>query len=132
MPKITGFEMLELIDNPPVIIFTTAYDEYAIKAFEVSAADYLLKPFSEERFRTAVEKALKIISDKNKDPGSVKQLLGLRESFPGYIERIVIKNGNNISVIPAKEIKWIQAQDDYVMLFTANGKFLKEKTMAVT
>jgi two-component system LytT family response regulator len=130
MPKITGFEMLEVIDNPPVIIFTTAYDEYAIKAFEVSAADYLLKPFTEERFRIAVEKALKLVDEKKNNKGAVERILSSHEHISGYSQRIIIKNGNKISVIPVEDIKWIQAQDDYVMIYTESGKFLKEKTMA--
>ncbi|MGE5431058.1 MAG: LytR/AlgR family response regulator transcription factor [Syntrophomonadaceae bacterium] len=129
MPKITGFEMLELLDELPVVIFTTAYDQYALKAFEANAADYLLKPFSEERFKEAVNKASFFLSDrrKNKDIiGSVVEHLDKKQEF---LERVVVKNGPRIHIIPAGKIIYIEAQDDYVMLNTAEGRFLKQKTM---
>lgn len=130
MPKISGFEMLELIDDPPVIIFTTAYDEYAIKAFEVNAADYLLKPFSRERFKTAIEKALLHLKDVHRSKEVAEKLVQHREMSTEQIERIVVKSGNNIKIIPVEQILWIEAADDYVMLHTRDGKFLKHKTMS--
>jgi two-component system, LytTR family, response regulator len=130
MPKITGFEMLELIEEPPAIIFTTAYDEFALKAFEVNAVDYLLKPFSEERFSTAVNKALKMIRDKEVNKKTLNKITDTLSSSPEYLKRIVVKNGSRISVIPAEEIQWIEAQDDYIMIHTKNEKHLKQKTMS--
>ncbi len=129
MPKISGFEMLELLDDPPIIIFTTAFDNYAIKAFEVSAVDYLLKPFSEERFDDAVKKALNLL--KNKE-NSIKKLESLAKALydkKEFLERIVVKQNQKITIIPVDQIKYIEAQDDYVMLYTVIGNFLKEKTM---
>ncbi|MDH7603531.1 MAG: LytTR family transcriptional regulator DNA-binding domain-containing protein [Melioribacter sp.] len=129
MPKISGFEMLELLEDPPIIIFTTAFDNYAIKAFEVSAVDYLLKPFSEERFDDALKKAMNLI--KNKD-NSIKKLESLARALDDkkeYLERIVVKQNQKITIIPVDEIKYIEAQDDYVMLYTSKGNYLKEKTM---
>lgn len=129
MPKINGFEMLELLDELPVVIFTTAYDQYALKAFEANAADYLLKPFSEERFKEAVSKAYFFMSDKKKNKetiGSVVEQLDKKEEF---LERVVVKNGPKIHIIPADKILYIEAQDDYVMLNTTEGRFLKQKTM---
>lgn len=129
MPKLTGFEMLELIENPPVIIFTTAYDQYALKAFEVNATDYLLKPFSEERFNEALEKATKLLSNKILSDAKFKDTLKIADSRAESLERIVVKNQQKITLIPVEEIKYIEAQDDYTMLYTQKGNFLKQKTM---
>jgi len=125
MPKITGFEMLELLDEPPSIIFTTAFDEYAIKAFEASAVDYLLKPFSQERFNKAMQKWLQLQAAQQTQ--SYQQL---EEHVPQQQERIVVKIGNNIRIIPVHDIIYLEAADDYVKIHTAEGHFLKNKTMA--
>lgn len=129
MPKLNGFEMLELIENPPIIIFTTAYDHFAIKAFEVSAVDYLLKPFSEERFDQALIKAIKLLDDKFTQDASIKNIISEHDKKIENLERVVIRDGGKISIIPVDEIRWIEAQDDYVMIHSAQGKFLKQKTM---
>jgi len=129
MPKINGFEMLELLDEPPVIIFTTAFDQYALKAFEVNAADYLLKPFSLERFDEALAKATILLKEKNKQTEIIKNLIAHHNNLNEYLERIVIKDGSKINIIPINEIKWIEAQDDYAMICTFSGKYLKQKTM---
>jgi two-component system LytT family response regulator len=129
MPKLTGFEMLELIETPPVIIFTTAYDQYALKAFDVNATDYLLKPFSEERFNEALIKAEKLLADKSLTNNKFNELLKTSESRNEALERVVVKNQNKITLVPVEEIKYIEAQDDYTMLYTEKGNFLKQKTM---
>lgn len=129
MPKLTGFEMLEILENPPVIIFTTAFDQYAIKAFEVNATDYLLKPFSEERFAEAILRATKQIENKNDNTKQIDGLLKHIENREEYLERVVVKIGQKISIIPVNDIKYIEAQDDYVMIYSDNGNFLKQKTM---
>lgn len=129
MPKINGFEMLELLDNPPVIIFTTAYDQYALKAFEVNAVDYLLKPYSHERFNESLDKALFYLNNKGKQKEVIKNLIKHDEKNIEYLERIIVKNGQEINIIPADQIRFIEAQDDYVMFYTDSGKFLKQKTM---
>ncbi len=129
MPRLNGFEVLELLDNHPVIIFTTAYDHFAIKAFEVNAADYLLKPFSEERFNEALKKAFVHLSDKAKQKAIIKNLIEHNEEEAEYLERIVIKKGTKVSIIPMEQIKWLEAQDDYVMIHTEKEKYLKNKTM---
>lgn len=127
MPKINGFEMLELIEQPPAVIFTTAFDEYAIRAFESNAVDYLLKPFSEERFRKAVDKFLE------KSPASISEttntLLDAVASSPNQAERIVVKTGNKVKIIPTHEIHYLEADDDYVKIVTQEGSFLKNRTM---
>lgn len=129
MPKINGFEMLELLDEPPVIIFTTAYDHYAIKAFEVNAVDYLLKPYSEERFNEALKKAFGHLQDKFQHDSAIKNIVDHQEKKVEFLERIVIKEGAKISIIPVETIKWLEAQDDYVMINCDQGRFLKQKTM---
>jgi two-component system LytT family response regulator len=129
MPKLTGFEMLELIENPPVIIFTTAYDHFAIKAFEVNAIDYLLKPFSEERFETALQKAIGQLGDRFRQNSAIENIIKTNDEKIEFLERVVIKDGSKITVIPVSEIKWIEAQDDYVLINTERGRYLKQKTM---
>lgn len=129
MPKINGFEMLELLENPPVIIFTTAYDQYALKAFEVNAVDYLLKPFSQDRFDEALNKAFLSLENKSLQQSKLKDLVKLNDQKNDFLERIVVKDGQDISIIPLEKIRWIEAQDDYVMIHTLQKKFLKQKTM---
>ena len=128
MPKINGFEMLELIDNPPAVIFTTAYDEYAIKAFEEHAIDYLLKPFDQQRFDKALVKW-----QEQKTSGADKntqELLETASQSPSQSQRIVIKDGSKIKIIPVHDIMYLEAADDYVKIYTKDGYFLKNKTMS--
>lgn len=129
MPKINGFEMLELLEDPPVIIFTTAYDQYAIKAFEVCAVDYLLKPYSEERFNDALKKTYAFIHDKLEQNSAIKNIIEHNDEKIEFLERVVIKDGFKITILPVDSIKWIEAQDDYVMINSDQGRFLKKKTM---
>ena len=128
MPKINGFEMLELVENPPAVIFTTAFDEYALKAFEAHAIDYLLKPFSEDRFRKAIEKYLETGS-KDVQKSNVQALLQASAEAPAQSHRVVVKNGGKIKIIPVGDILYLEAADDYVKIVTAEGSFLKNKTM---
>jgi len=123
MPKINGFEMLELIDHPPMVIFTSAFEEYAIKAFDAHAADYLLKPFSKERFDKALQKLQ--LQKTNIAPDVVAT--ALHNSLPG--NRIVLKDNGKIKIIPLAQVQYIEAADDYVKIYTAEGNFLKKKTM---
>ncbi len=130
MPKLTGFEMLELLDEYPEIIFTTAYDEFALRAFELNAVDYLMKPFSKIRFDQAVEKVFtRLKSKSHHNPALEKLKEQVRESY-GPQERFFVKTGNHIDVIPVEEIKHVEAQDDYVEFHTSKGRFLKKETMA--
>ncbi|GAO41615.1 LytR/AlgR family response regulator transcription factor [Flavihumibacter petaseus] len=128
MPKINGFEMLELLENPPAVIFTTAFDEYAIRAFEHHALDYLLKPFSQERFDKAVQKFL------SRHPQTAaeqtKALLETAAAHPQQFDRVVIRENSNIRIIPIADIHYIEAADDYAKIVTGNGSFLKNRTMA--
>ncbi|MGA7837985.1 MAG: response regulator [Ignavibacteriaceae bacterium] len=129
MPKMTGFEMLELLEDPPIIIFTTAYDHYAIKAFEVNAVDYLLKPFSEDRFNEALEKTIVHLKEKTSQSEIIKNLIEKNDENVEFIERVIYKDGQKINIVPTEKIRWLEAQDDYVMVHTENNKFLKLKTM---
>ena len=128
MPKLTGFEFLEVLDDPLNIIFTTAYDEYAIKAFENNAVDYLLKPFSKERLEEAVAKAAKRMETGDKDELLVKKLAGEKTSDES-LQRIIVKTGTKVKVISANEVLYLEAQDDFVAIHTKEGKFLKQHTM---
>lgn len=127
MPKITGFEMLELLEFKPHIIFTTAYDQYALKAFDYNAADYLLKPFSKARLMEAVDKIITRISN-NENSSDIAEKLS---NFPRdeYLDRIVVKDRHKIFVIPVNEVRYFESMDDYVMIFTKKGRYIKQKTM---
>jgi len=129
MPKLNGFEVVELIDPSPVIIFATAFDEYAIKAFEMNAVDYLLKPFSKERFGQAIEKARVRIMSKENNSSALKKLSETIHEKSIFLDRIVVRTGSKIKVISVGTIKYLEAQDDYVMIYTTDGKFLKQQTM---
>lgn len=131
MPKINGFEMLELIEQPPAVIFATAFDEYAIRAFEAHAIDYLLKPFNQERFDKAIAKW----SEKNSAAANAniekatQDLLETASQSPSQSNRIVVKNGSKIKIIPVHDVQYLEAADDYVKVHTSEGYFLKNKTM---
>ena len=125
MPKINGFEMLELIDNPPAVIFTTAFDEFAIKAFELNATDYLLKPFSKERFDKSVQKYLHRLPATS----TPQTVLETASQSPGQQNRVVVKDGSKIKIIPVSQIHYLEAADDYVKIVTTTGTFLKKRTM---
>jgi two-component system LytT family response regulator len=127
MPKINGFEMLELVDAPPSVIFTTAFDEYAIKAFEAHAVDYLLKPFAKERFDKALQKWT---SARQTSSPTVPASLMEGASQPEEKNRVVVKKGSNIVILPVHTIHYIEAFDDYVKIHTKDGFFLKKKTMS--
>lgn len=128
MPRLTGFEMLEVMTGKPVIIFTTAYDQFAIRAFEMNAIDYLLKPFPKERLRSAIEKASEKIG-KLKEKESSQQLIGNLDKLPSPLNRIVVRKGNAINLITIDQVRFIEAQDDYVMIYHNSGKALKQQSM---
>lgn len=127
MPKLNGFEMLEILDDKPEIIFTTAFNQYAIQAFELNAIDYLLKPFSKGRLLDALKKAKQRLQTNTGREEKIKKLV--QQPLDEIIERIVVKSNNKISVIPVEKIRYLEAQDDYVMIYTLEGKHLKQATM---
>ena len=129
MPRLTGIELVEVLTEKPEIIFTTAYDQFAIRAFELNAVDYLLKPFPKRRFLDAVKKATDKINSGtgNKEPAS--QLLAKMPEPAAPVNRIVVRKGNAINLIPVDKIKYVEAQDDYVMIYHDEGKALKQQTM---
>jgi len=128
MPKINGFEMLELVENPPAVIFTTAFDEYAIKAFEVNAVDYLLKPIEKSRFDIAMQKLPSRLNAG--DNSGNEELLESAAMSPAQHNRVVVKKNGVIKIIAVSDIHYLEADDDYVKLSTTEGIFHKNKTMS--
>jgi two-component system, LytTR family, response regulator len=127
MPKLNGFEVLELVDPPPAVIFVTAYDQYAMKAFEEHAVDYLLKPFHLDRFKKAIEHARARLGKGLPEPVQLKTAA----SIPGErIERIVVKDGSKVHIIAVNKLDYVEAQDDYVSLHSENRKYLKQQTIS--
>ena len=136
MPKLDGFEVLELLGRAVPVIFTTAYDKYALRAFDVHAVDYLLKPFSEERLAEALARARGRLAGPDDGEGGgdttidVDKLVAAARPRQGPLERVLIRDGAQVHVLPADRIDFVEAQDDYVS-FVADGKsFLKDQTMA--
>jgi len=127
MPKLDGFEVLELIGGDVTVIFVTAYDQYAIRAFEVHAVDYLLKPFSGERLGEALDRARARIAAKEKVP---EGLVSAGRARHTPLERILIRDRADVHVIPVEKIDYLESQDDYVSVKTAGKSFLKEQTLA--
>jgi two-component system LytT family response regulator len=132
MPKINGFEMLELVEELPAVIFTTAFEEHAIRAFEVNAVDYLLKPFSKDRFEKALQKWLDRLATATPQPTlpPTAQLLETASASPLQSNRIVVKINGKIKIIPVQDVHYLEAADDYVKIITQEGAFLKNKTMS--
>ncbi|OLD15985.1 MAG: DNA-binding response regulator [Acidobacteria bacterium 13_1_40CM_3_65_5] len=127
MPKLDGFEVLELIGGDVTVVFVTAYDQYAIRAFEVHAVDYLLKPFSAERLAEALDRARARIAAKEKVP---EGLVSAGRARHTPLERILIRDRADVHVIPVEKIDYLESQDDYVSVKTAGKSFLKEQTLA--
>ena len=131
MPKLTGFELLEVLEHQPEVIFTTAYDQFAIRAFERNAVDYLLKPFSKERFREAISKLksrLELKQDGVKEESGIEKIRQHFAESDEKLHRVVIKKSGKIHVISTSDINFLEAQDDYVMVYTDEGKYLKQQT----
>jgi two-component system, LytTR family, response regulator len=129
MPRLTGIEMLEVLTEKPEIIFTTAYDQFAIRAFELNAVDYLMKPFPKRRFLDAVNKAIEKIRAGKGNIIPANELLVKKPETESTVNRIVVRKGNSINLIPVEQIRYVEAQDDYVMIFHSTGKALKQQTM---
>lgn len=126
MPKLDGFEVLELTGTEMAIVFTTAYDEYALKAFEVHAVDYLLKPFGAERFDAALQQA----RGKLGKTAPVRELAQAARAPGEFLDRIVVRDGTRVNIIPVDKLDYVEAQDDYVALASEGRKHLKQQTIA--
>ena len=127
MPKLTGFDVLELIAPDVPVIFVTAYDEYAMRAFEVHAVDYLLKPVGKERLAAALQRVKVRTSEKKLAPTE----LAIAARPPGqFVERLVVKDGTRVTLIPVAKLDYAEAQDDYVALASEGKKHLKQQTIA--
>jgi two-component system, LytTR family, response regulator len=138
MPKLDGFEVLELLERQPAVVFVTAYDEYALKAFEVHAADFVLKPIGRERLAEAIQQVRARLA-----PGAAKAVEGAKAAgvapsqlarsarAPGqFVERLLVKDGAHVHVIPVDRVDWIEAQDDYVAIHAEGKSYLKPQTIA--
>jgi two-component system LytT family response regulator len=129
MPRLDGFEVLELLERPPAVVFVTAYDEHALRAFEVHAVDYVLKPVGRDR----LDKALARARERLREPAAASPpVRTLREAArpPGPLQRVIVKDGASVHVIPAARIDWIEAQDDYVAIHADKRTHLKNETLA--
>ena len=131
MPKLDGFEVLELLERPPEVVFVTAFDEYALKAFEVHAVDYVLKPVGRERLSEALAHARGRLGAPAAAPAPAPSALAAAARPPGqFVERILVKDGANVHVIPVERLDWIEAQDDYVAIRADGKTHLKPQTLA--
>jgi two-component system LytT family response regulator len=131
MPKLDGFEVLELLGRDQPVVFITAYDQYALRAFEVHAIDYLLKPYSAERFQEAIGRARERLRLRAGAPSTPVEAL-VRDAKPktGHAERVLIRDGANVHVLPVDTIDYVEAQDDYVAFKSAGKQYLKDQTLA--
>src|SRR5687767_8071277 len=127
MPKLDGFEVLELLDPKPKVIFVTAYDEYALRAFEVHAIDYLLKPFTPERFAEVLGHAEELIRQSGSQ--ALAKLGGDAARARKPLQRIVCRVAGNLEVVPVHRIDYIEAQDDYVHVYSKGQKSAKQQTL---
>jgi two-component system LytT family response regulator len=131
MPKLDGFEVLELIGGDLAVIFVTAYDSHAIRAFEVHAVDYLLKPIAAERFEAALQRAKERLSGKGKHAALPPAELAAAARPPAqYLDRIPVRDGTRVSIIPVSKLDYAEAQDDYVALASDGKKHLKQQTIS--
>src|SRR5262249_34893186 len=126
MPKLTGFDVLELIGTDIPVIFVTAYDEYAMRAFDVHAVDYLLKPIGRDRFEAALERAKGRMTENALKP---EALAAAAPPLQQFLERLVVKDGTKVTLIPVAKLDYAEAQDDYVALASQGRKHLKQQTI---
>jgi len=129
MPKLDGFEVLELIDPPVAVIFVTAYDQYAMKAFDAAAVDYLLKPFSTDRLAQALERARALLRDPQPRPLQAAELAAAARPPGQALQRVVVKDGTKVHIIPIAKLDYVEAQDDYIALHSEKKHYLKQQTI---
>jgi two-component system LytT family response regulator len=129
MPKLSGFEVLELIDHNPAIIFVTAYDAYALQAFEVHAVDYLLKPFSRDRLAEALDRAKQRLN-RRETSASIRKLIAESRKRASPLERILVRDGSRVHVVATRKIDYLEAQDDYVCIKSEGKEYLKRESLS--
>ena len=129
MPEINGFEFLERLEDIPLVIFSTAYDQYAIKAFEINAVDYLLKPFDQERFDKALNRAREALEQPSFEVKKIKNLIQHFQSNKQYRDKLLIKQGRKIKMVSVHDIDWIEAKGDYVNIHTKDKTYLILQTL---
>ena len=127
MPKLDGFEVLDLVGRDVAVIFVTAYDQYALKAFEVHAVDYLLKPFSADRLAEAIGRARERLSKGERLP--VDEVSKAARPANTHASRVLVRDGSRVHVLPVAKIAYVQAQDDYAAFFCDGKEYLKEQTL---
>jgi two-component system LytT family response regulator len=127
MPKLDGFEVLELIQQEVAVVFVTAYDEYALRAFEIHAVDYLLKPYSADRLHAALDRARSRLGEKLP---SAAEIAASARAPEQRLERIVVKDGAKVTIVPVDKLDYVEAQDDYVLIVSAGRKLLKQQTIS--
>ena len=127
MPKLNGFEVLELVGRDVAVVFVTAYDQYAIRAFEVHAVDYLLKPFGADRLSAAIDRVRERLGRGEALP--VRQLAAEGQPAQEHARRILVRDGPRVHVLPVEKIDYVQAQDDYVCFRCEGKEYLKEQTL---
>jgi two-component system LytT family response regulator len=131
MPKLDGFEVLELVDDrTAAVIFVTAYDQFAMKAFDAHAVDYLLKPFAADRLKTALGKAKALLGSTDAHPFQAVELAAAARPPGVALERVVVKDGTKVHIIPIAKLDYAEAQDDYVGLHSEGKTYLKQQTLA--
>jgi two-component system LytT family response regulator len=128
MPKLDGFEVVELVGRDVAVVFVTAYDEFALRAFDVHAVDYLVKPFSAERLGEAIDRAQARIGQRGRLP--IRELAAATRSSAAPASRVLVRDGSKVHVIPMQKIDYVQAQDDYVCFASEGKEYLKDQTLA--
>jgi two-component system, LytTR family, response regulator len=129
MPKLDGFEVLELVDREVAVVFVTAFDQYAMKAFDAAAVDYLLKPFGPDRLQTALQRVRRRLGE-NKPMPPPMELKAAARAPDQYTERVVVKDGSRVHIIPVGKLDYAEAQDDYVSLHSEKKTYLKQQTIS--
>ena len=128
MPELDGFGVLEALEGEPlpVVVFVTAYDEYAIRAFDVHAVDYLLKPFDEDRFRVALGRARSRLGERRTETldQRLEAVLAELRAREQYADRLLVKSDGRVTVVQVEDVDWIEAADNYARVHTARGRYL--------
>jgi two-component system LytT family response regulator len=127
MPKLDGFEVLDLVGKDVAVVFVTAYDQYALRAFDVHAVDYLLKPFSSDRLAEALARARERLGRGERWP--VAELAAAARPAQSHASRILVRDGPRVHILPIAKVAYVQAQDDYACFFCDGKEYLKEQTL---